>query len=162
MKKMELGTKVPDILFIATDPELQSFSDLAGKNFVLYFYPKDNTPGCTIESKSFRDHYPAFKQHNTEVIGVSRDSLVSHEKFICKQALPFPLISDSDDTICQLFDTLGEKSLFGHKFKGVMRSTFLIDKNCVVRHIWRKVKIANHVQEVLEIVKTLYNRSTVA
>ncbi len=155
MKKIELGTKVPDISFTSTHPEISSFSSLTGKNVVLYFYPKDNTPGCTIESKDFRDSYPDFQQYHTEVIGVSRDSIISHEKFICKQALPFPLISDSDDKICQLFDTLGEKSLFGHKFKGVMRSTFLIDKEGTVRHIWRKVKIANHVKEVLEKVKVI-------
>jgi thioredoxin-dependent peroxiredoxin len=155
MKKMELGDKLPALSFTSTNPQLQSFDDLKGKNIVLYFYPKDNTPGCTIESKGFRDLYPEFGKLNTEVIGISRDNLASHEKFICKQALPFPLISDEDDKLCELFGTLGEKSLFGRKFKGVIRRTFLIDKNSIVRHIWPKVKILSHAQTVLEAVKAL-------
>lgn len=128
-----------------------------GKNLVIYFYPKDNTPGCTIESKAFRDSYADFKQCNTEVIGVSRDSIKSHCKFIEKQALNFPLISDEDESVCHLFDVLKEKSMFGKKYIGIVRSTFLIDAEGVLRHEWRNVSVTGHVKAVLKQAQALYD-----
>lgn len=130
-------------------------SDLRGKNVVMYFYPKDSTPGCTIESRGFRDHYAEFQAENTEIIGISRDSIQSHCKFSDNHALNFPLISDQDEVICRLFDVLKEKSMFGKKYMGIVRSTFLIDKNGVLRQEWRDVSVTGHVKEVLQAVKTL-------
>lgn len=127
---------------------------LRGKNIVVYFYPKDNTPGCTIESKAFRDHYAEFQAANTEIIGVSRDSIKSHCRFIDNYELPFSLISDDDEKICQLFGVLKEKSMFGKKYKGIERSTFLIDTNGVLKKEWRNVSVLGHVKTVLgEVLK---------
>jgi peroxiredoxin Q/BCP len=132
------------------DLTLESF---LGKNVVVYFYPKDNTPGCTIESKSFRDHYAEFQALNTEIIGISRDSLKSHCKFIDNHQLNFPLISDDDEVICKLFDVLKEKSMFGKKYFGIERSTFLIDKEGRLKQEWRGVSIIGHVKAVLDAVR---------
>lgn len=134
------------------DGEL-STKTLKGKNIVVYFYPKDNTPGCTMESKDFRDAYPKFQALNTEVIGISRDSLKSHCKFIENHQLNFPLISDDDEHLSNLFEVLKEKSMFGKKYMGIERSTFLIDKNGKLVKEWRKVSIKDHVKTVLEAVK---------
>ena len=144
-----LNQIVPDFTGKTKDDTIQ-LSTLRGKNVVIYFYPKDSTPGCTIESKSFRDHYQEFQAKNTEIIGVSRDSIQSHCKFIDNHALNFPLISDDDEVICKLFGVLKEKSMFGKKYQGIERSTFLIDKNGVLRCEWRDVSVIGHVKKVLE------------
>ncbi len=149
-----LDAVVPNFSGVTKDGVL-SFDNLRGKNVVIYFYPKDSTPGCTIESKAFRDHYAEFQSINTEVIGVSRDNLKSHCKFIDNHQLTFPLISDEDESICTLFDVLKEKSMFGKKYMGIDRSTFLIDKNGILRHEWRKVSVMGHVKEVLAMARQI-------
>lgn len=130
-------------------------ADAAGEKLVIYFYPKDMTPGCTTESQQFRDKHAAFKKAGVRVIGVSRDSLKSHEKFREKEKLPFGLLSDEDEKVCKLFDVIHEKTLYGRKFMGVVRSTFLIDASGVLRREWRNVKVPGHVEEVLEAAKSL-------
>jgi len=151
---IEVNSKVPAFSFEATSGFKGSIADLQDKNIVLYFYPKDATPGCTTESKDFRDNYQAFKDLDTEIFGVSRDSLASHEKFKEKQELPFELISDSDESICNLFDVMKEKSMFGKKYMGIERSTFIINKKGVVTFLQRKVKVKNHVNDVLDFLKS--------
>ncbi|MCX7126165.1 MAG: peroxiredoxin [Gammaproteobacteria bacterium] len=136
------------------DGEL-NFDSFRGKNAVIYFYPKDNTPGCTIESKAFRDHYAEFQAKNTEIIGISRDNLKSHCKFIDDYQLDFPLISDEDESICKLFDVLKEKSMFGKKYFGIARSTFLIDTKGVLIHEWRNISAMGHVKDVLKKIESL-------
>lgn len=126
---------------------------LLGKKIVIYFYPKDNTPGCTIESKAFRDHYAEFQKNNAEIIGISRDNIKSHCKFIDNHQLNFPLISDEDETICRLFDVLKEKSMFGKKYFGIVRSTFLINEEGSLIKEWRDVSVTSHVKEVLAFIK---------
>lgn len=126
-----------------------SFADFAGKNIVLYFYPKDNTPGCTQESQEFRDRLADFSKKNTVILGISKDSLKSHEKFIADHGLNFPLISDPDETLCQLFDVIKEKNMYGKKYLGIERSTFLFDTGGKLIQEWRKVKVNGHVDEVL-------------
>jgi len=152
MAQIELNQQIPDFSLPATNKQTVSLADLKGKQVVLYFYPKDSTPGCTIESKAFRDLYPKFQKQNTEIFGISRDSLTSHENFKAKHDFPFELISDSEETLCQLFDVIKEKSMFGKKYQGIERSTFLIDKQGILRKEWRKVKVKGHVKEVLEAV----------
>ena len=117
---------------------------------VVYFYPKDSTPGCTTEGQGFRDYYAEFQAANTEVFGVSRDSLKSHENFKAKQGFPFELLSDKDEALCQLFDVIKLKKLYGKESLGIERSTFVLDKNGEIAHEWRKVKVAGHAQEVLD------------
>jgi len=129
--------------------------DLRGQNVVLYFYPKDSTPGCTLEGQDFRDLHARFRRARTVVLGVSRDSLASHEKFKAKQNFPFDLLSDEDGELCRQFDVIREKSLYGRKFMGIERSTFLIDANGKLRREWRKVKVKGHAAEVLEAAKEL-------
>jgi peroxiredoxin Q/BCP len=146
---LQIGSPIPSFTGTTTDG-LFNFDAMRGKNVVIYFYPKDSTPGCTIESKAFRDHYKEFQLENTEIIGVSRDSIKSHCKFIDNHQLNFPLISDEDETICQLFDVLKEKSLFGKKYRGIVRSTFLIDKNGLLKYEWRDVSVMGHVKDVLK------------
>jgi len=148
-----LNQPIEDICFQATHDTMLSFSDLRGKNIVLYFYPKDSTPGCTIESRDFRNHHSEFEMLNTVIFGVSRDSLASHERFKAKHAFPFELISDEAQKLCEYFDVIKQKSLFGKKYMGIVRRTFLIDKEGVLRTEWRKVKIKSHVTEVLEAVR---------
>ena len=131
------------------------FKNTRGKYLVLYFYPKDNTPGCTNESKDFRDLYQKFKQLNAEIVGVSRDSLVSHDKFRVKHELPFELIADTDSNICDLFKVIKEKSMFGKTALGLVRSTFLFDPEGNLVKEWRKVKVAGHAEEVLAAIQGL-------
>ena len=152
MVKIKLGKKVPDFTAIATNDSLFTLSENMGKNIVIYFYPKDNTPGCTKEGEDFRDQFEAFGFHNTLVVGVSRDSVKSHDKFICKYNFPFELIADEDETVCQLFDVIKEKNMYGRKYMGIERSTFLIDSNGTLINEWRKVKVKGHVEEVLDAV----------
>nr|WP_255779248.1 peroxiredoxin [Mycetohabitans sp. B5] len=130
-------------------------SALKGNKVVLYFYPKDNTPGCTTESLAFRDAYPAFKQAGAEIVGISRDSVRSHENFQRKLELPFVLVSDADETVCQLFDVVKMKKMYGKQVRGIERSTFLLDAQSVLRREWRGVKVPNHVDEVLAAVQAL-------
>lgn len=140
---------IPSLSVNTTNGEL-NLSDLKGKNIVLYFYPKDNTPGCTIETKAFRDAHDEFAKKNAVIFGVSRDSLTSHDKFKTKCELPFELISDPDEQLCNHFGVMGEKSMFGKKYMGLIRSTFLIGPDGNVIKEWRKVKIKGHVAEVLD------------
>ena len=148
---------VPDFNAAATSGQQVSLNALKGRQVVIYFYPKDSTPGCTTEGQGFRDQYPAFQAANTLIFGVSRDSLKSHENFKCKQEFPFELISDKDEALCQLFDVIKLKKLYGKEYLGVDRSTFLIDKDGVLRHEWRGVKVPGHVEAVLEQAKALNN-----
>lgn len=126
--------------------------DALGKYLVIYFYPKDNTPGCTNESKDFRDLYTKFKKFNAEIVGVSRDSLASHSKFKDKHQLPFTLIADTDSKVCDLFQVIKEKSMFGKTALGLVRSTFLFDPKGKLIKEWRKVKVAGHAEEVLAAI----------
>lgn len=138
-----------------TGEQTLALKDLRGQNVVLYFYPKDATPGCTTEGQDFRDLHPQFVRCNTVVLGVSRDSIALHEKFRAKQRFPFHLISDADESLCRQFDVIREKSLYGRKFMGVERSTFLIDANGKLRQEWRKLRVKNHAAEVLAAAKNL-------
>ncbi|MEE4163849.1 MAG: peroxiredoxin [Woeseiaceae bacterium] len=146
---------VKDFKADATGDQTVRLKDLRGQNVVLYFYPKDSTPGCTQEGQDFRDLHAKFRRQKTVIFGVSRDSLKSHEKFKEKQQFPFELISDPDETLCRQFDVIKEKKLYGRTFMGVERSTFLIDGDGKLRAEWRKVKVKGHAEEVLEAVKSL-------
>ncbi len=129
--------------------------DLRGQNVVIYFYPKDATPGCTLEGQDFRDLHGRFKRQKTVVLGVSRDSIASHEKFKAKQNFPFDLLSDPDEKLCKQFDVIKEKNMYGRKMMGIERSTFLIDADGKLRNEWRKVKVKGHAEEVLDAAKAL-------
>jgi len=146
---------VADFTAEATGKQTVRLKELRGKNVVIYFYPKDSTPGCTTEGRDFSALHARFKRANTVIFGVSRDSLASHEKFKEKQGFKFDLISDPDEKLCRKFDVIHEKSLYGRKFMGVVRSTFLIDADGKLRQEWRKVKVAGHAEEVLEAAKSL-------
>lgn len=146
---------VADFTAEATGNQTVRLKELRGKNVVIYFYPKDSTPGCTTEGRDFSAMHARFKRANTVIFGVSRDSLASHEKFKEKQGFKFDLISDPDEKLCRKFDVIHEKSLYGRKFMGVVRSTFLIDADGKLRQEWRKVKVAGHAEEVLEAAKSL-------
>ncbi len=146
---------VADFTAEATGNRKVRLKDLRGKNVVIYFYPKDSTPGCTTEGRDFSALHARFKRANTVIFGVSRDSIASHEKFKEKQGFKFDLISDPDEKLCKKFDVIHEKSLYGRKFMGVVRSTFLIDAHGKLRQEWRKVKVAGHAEEVLEAAKSL-------
>ena len=155
MSKVKPGKKVPDFTLPATGDQDISLSDFKGKNVVVYFYPKDSTSGCTTEGQNFRDKIATFRRRKTVILGVSRDSIRSHENFKEKQAFPFELLSDADEKLCKLFDVIKEKNMYGRKVMGIERSTFLIDARGVLRREWRKVKVAGHVDEVLEALKEL-------
>ncbi|MCD5976159.1 MULTISPECIES: peroxiredoxin [Pseudomonas] len=146
---------VSDFQVQATSGQAVSLAELKGKQVVIYFYPKDSTPGCTTQGQNFRDQHEQFQAANTLVFGVSRDSLKSHENFKAKQSFPFELISDKDEALCQLFDVIKLKKLYGKEYLGVDRSTFLIDKDGVLRHEWRGVKVPGHVEAVLEKAQAL-------
>ncbi|MEJ2755200.1 MAG: peroxiredoxin, partial [Gammaproteobacteria bacterium] len=146
---------VPDFTAAATSNKDIVLSACQGYKVVLYFYPKDATPGCTQESQDFRDLYPDFKAERTCIFGVSRDTLSSHEKFKATQELPFELIADTDEALCRLFDVIKPKNMYGKHVMGIERSTFLIDEHGVLQRQWRKVTVQNHAQIVLEAVQTL-------
>ena len=148
-----LNRVVKDFRAAATGDQTIQLKALRGKKVVLYFYPKDSTPGCTTEGQDFRDLHAKFKRQNTVILGASRDSVASHEKFKDKQGFPFELLSDPDETLCRQFDVIKEKLLYGRKFMGVERSTFLIDESGKLRQEWRKVKVKGHADEVLQAVK---------
>jgi peroxiredoxin Q/BCP len=155
MPKAALNKPVPDVTVQATDDQTFKLSDLKGKQVVLYFYPKDNTSGCTLEGQDFRDHHDQFKKIKTVILGVSRDSLKSHAGFCAKHKFPFDLISDPDEKLCKLFGVIKEKSLYGKKYLGIERSTFLIDRKGVLRQEFRGVKVPGHVAEVLDAARQL-------
>lgn len=155
MTTLSIGTAVPDFEAAATGGKTITLSDVLGKNVVIYFYPKDNTPGCTLEGIAFRDHIDKFNAFNAVILGVSRDSVNVHEGFKCKQAFPFDLLSDQDETLCNLFGVIKMKNMYGKQVRGIERSTFLIDGQGILRHEWRGVKVKNHVAEVLQELKLL-------
>ena len=150
-----LDTKIPDFTLPATSDQQFSLAALAGKVVVIYFYPKDSTPGCTTEAQQFRDLYDRFVAVDAVILGISRDSVKSHENFKAKQALPFELGADADETVCNLFAVMKMKNMYGKQHRGVERSTFVIDKNGVLRREWRGVKVPGHAQEILDFVTTL-------
>ena len=143
---------IEDIALPMTTDATFKLSDYRGKNVVLYFYPKDHTPGCTNESMDFRDAFADFTKANTVIFGVSRDSLKSHEKFKANLELPFELISDADELLCTQFDVIKQKMMYGKQVRGIERSTFIINPDGQIVHEWRKVKVANHVAEVLTAI----------
>ena len=152
---MEIGNQVAPVQFKATNGLNPTFEHYRGEWLVIYFYPKDATPGCTIEGCDFRDHEKEFSLFNASIFGVSRDSLLSHEKFKANQNFPFELISDHDESLCQLFDVIKMKSMYGKQVRGIERSTFIIDPNGILRYVWRKVNVKGHVDEVLSVLKSL-------
>ena len=153
-KKLE-GKKCPSFIVETTGNATVSEKDFIGKNLVIFFYPKDSTPGCTTEGQNFRDSYKDFQELNTEIIGVSRDTIKSHENFKSKQSFPFELLSDPDEKMCKSFDVMKMKSMYGREYMGVDRSTFLISAESKVIREWRSVKVKGHVDEVLEEVKNI-------
>lgn len=155
MSAPEIGKVVKDFKLPATGDQSISLKSLRGSNVVLYFYPKDATPGCTTEGQDFRDLHPKFKRAKTIVLGISRDSVASHEKFRDKHGFPFHLLSDEDEKLCRQFDVIKEKNMYGRKVMGIERSTFLIDATGRLREEWRKVKVKGHAEAVLEAAKAL-------
>jgi peroxiredoxin Q/BCP len=147
--------KVTDFSLPATGNQPFTLSGARGKHLVIYFYPKDNTPGCTTEAQQFRDLYAQFKKAHCEVVGISRDSIKSHENFKAKFNLPFALLSDADETACNLFGVIKLKNMYGKQVRGIERSTFVLDKDGILRHEWRGLKADGHAQEVLDFVTTL-------
>jgi len=155
MTTIKPGAKVPDFSLPMTGGGTWRLKDAAGGKLVLYFYPRDMTSGCTRESQDFRDLAPAFRKAGTQIVGVSRDPVASHDKFAAKESLPFPLLADTEETVCRLFDVIKPKSLYGRKFLGVERSTFLLDGGGRLRQEWRKVKVPGHAEAVLEAAQRL-------
>ena len=157
MNNAALNKSLENFSAPATGDKTIHLSDYRGKNLILYFYPRDNTPGCTQEGKDFRDAIQEFNALNSIILGVSRDSVRVHENFKCKQEFPFDLLSDKDETLCTLFNVIKMKNMYGKQVQGIERSTFLIDSSGVLRYEWRKVKVKTHIQEVLEKLKELNN-----
>lgn len=149
------NSPIPDFELPATSGKTFSLSAAKGKLLVIYFYPKDSTPGCTTEAINFRDHYPEFIAAGAEIYGISRDSLKSHENFKAKFTLPFELLSDSEEIACQLFKVIKMKNMYGKQVRGIERSTFIFDADGNICKEWRGIKVPNHVEEVLEFIKTL-------
>ncbi len=152
---IKLKNKAPNFTLPATGDQALSLSDFKGKNLVIYFYPKDNTPGCTTEGQNFRDLHSEFERLNTVILGVSRDSVRVHENFKKKQEFPFDLLSDADEEMCNAYDVIKLKKMYGKEYMGIERSTFLIDSASKLQAEWRKVKVKGHVDEVLEAVRNL-------
>jgi peroxiredoxin Q/BCP len=152
---LKVGEKVKDFSLPVTGGGTFRLKEAAGKKLVIYFYPKDMTSGCTRESQDFRDRAAALRKAGAEVVGVSRDSIASHEKFKAREKLPFALLADEDEKVCKLFDVIHEKSMYGRKYLGVERSTFLLDAQGVLAREWRKVKVPGHAEEVLEAAQSL-------
>ncbi len=155
MAKVSIGRKVPQFTAAATGGKTFRLADATGENLVIYFYPRDMTTGCTREAQAFRDLHSAFRKAKVRVVGVSRDNVAAHEKFKLKEKLPFELLADADEKLCGLFDVIREKSLYGRRYLGIERSTFLLDAQGVLRHEWRKVKVDGHAEAVLEAAQSL-------
>tara|TARA_B100000575_G_C22943567_1_gene546050 strand:+ start:28 stop:483 length:456 start_codon:yes stop_codon:yes gene_type:complete len=149
---MKIGDKLKDIDFVIDDSLVLSTKDLSGKKLVVYFYPKDDTPGCTKEAIAFTDHFEKFKKLNTRIIGVSKDSAEKHKKFINKHNLKLQLATDEDLNLCKTFKVWVEKSMYGKKYMGIERATFLFDENLILIKEWRKVKVNGHAEEVLDFI----------
>ena len=150
-----LDSPLPDFSLPATSGTVFSSAEKTGKRLVIYFDPKDSTPGCTTEAQQFRDLYPEFAAVNAEILGISRDSLKSHENFKSKQALPFELGADTDEAVCTLFGVMKMKNMYGKQVRGIERSTFVVDRAGIVRREWRGLKVPGHAQDVLDFIKTL-------
>lgn len=150
---VKIGDQAPSFVLSATDNKTISLDDFRGKNLLIYFYPKDDTPGCTQEAQDFRDLYPEFQKLHTEILGVSKDSLKSHEKFKDKHQLPFQLISDENLEMIEAYGVWVEKSMYGKKYMGIERASFFVDAHGMVQHIWPKVKVKGHAEEVLQFIK---------
>jgi len=157
MTSISLGSAVPDFEALSTGDKSVNLRDFRGHYVLLYFYPKDNTPGCTQEGQAFRDNSEKFSALNTVILGVSRDTVRVHEGFKCKQAFPFDLLSDADEKLCRLFDVIKMKNMYGKQVQGIERSTFLIDPDGVLVREWRKVKVKNHCDEILQVLNELAN-----
>lgn len=155
MTTVATGKKLPAFKGEATGGSPIALKDLKGTAFVLYFYPRDNTPGCTVESNDFRDLHSKFKRKNVRIIGISRDTLKSHDRFKEKFGFPFELIADPDESICNLFGVMKDKNMYGKKVRGIERSTFLVNEKGVLVKEWRKVKVEGHAQEVLDNLQDL-------
>jgi peroxiredoxin Q/BCP len=155
MSKIKPGSKVPEFSLPMTGGGSWSLRDAAGSKLVIYFYPRDMTSGCTREAQDFRDLHGAFRRAGVEIVGVSRDSVAAHDKFAARESLPFPLLADADERLCRMFDVIKQKSLYGRKYLGVERSTFLLDGAGRLRQEWRKVKVAGHAEAVLEAARSL-------
>ena len=155
----DIGDRIPQLAFTLSTGATASFADYADHWLVLYFYPKDSTPGCTIEGNDFNALLPKFKRLDARILGVSRDSLKSHQNFCAKQGFKFDLVSDGDEALCKAFDVIHEKNMYGKKVLGIVRSTFLIDPTGVIREAWRPVKVPGHAQAVLESLKQLRKAS---
>ena len=155
MTSIMLNQKVTNFELPATSGKLFQLAQYASKTLVIYFYPKDNTPGCTTQGMQFRDHYADFQAHNCEIFGISRDNLKSHENFKAKFSFPFELLADTEELACGIFNVMKMKNMYGKQVRGVERSTFVIDKNSVLVQEWRGVKVDGHVQAVLDFIKTL-------
>lgn len=154
-KIVQLDRKVPEFSLPATGGRAWKLAGAAGRRLVVYFYPRDNTSGCTAEGVAFRDLYPQFRKAGTEIVGVSPDSVASHEKFKAKFEFPFELLADAEQEACRLFDVIREKSMYGRKFLGVERSTFLLDEKGILRREWRRVKVPGHAAAVLDAAREL-------
>ena len=153
MSKVKIGKKIPTFSTILDDGSELKSKDFNGKYIVIYFYPKDSTPGCTKEGEDFRDLHKEFIKRNAQIYGVSRDSIASHQKFKAKYKFPFHLISDEDESLCKIFDVIKEKNMYGRKYMGIERSTFLINDKGQLLSEWRKVKVKGHAQEVLDTLR---------
>ena len=151
------GEQAPDFKLPSTDSKSLSLGDYKGKKLVLYFYPKDDTPGCTVEAKEFTSKLKVFAAANCKIVGISKDTLQSHEKFSNKFCLPFPLVSDAEGTMCEEYGVYIQKSMFGKKYMGIERTTFLVDENGIIKKVWRNVSVPGHVDEVLQEVTTNTN-----
>ncbi|WP_028879794.1 thioredoxin-dependent thiol peroxidase [Terasakiella pusilla] len=152
---LEVGTKAPDFKLPTDNAGELSLSDLKGKKVVLYFYPKDSTPGCTTQAQGFRDLKDAFAAENCVIVGASKDTVKRHDNFVTKQELNFPLVSDAESDLCETYGIWQEKKMYGKTFMGIVRTTFLIDEEGVIQKVWPKVKVKGHVEEVLDAVKAL-------
>lgn len=152
---LEVGDKVPNVKLPATGGKDISLRDYKGKKLVVYFYPKDNTPGCTQEGQDFRDLYKDFQKAGAEIVGISKDSLRSHENFVAKYNFPFPLLSDTEQRACDSFGAIVEKTMYGKKYMGIDRCTWLFDAKGVLKQVWRGVRVKGHAAEVLEAVKAV-------
>lgn len=149
----QVNELAPNFKLMGSDNKEHSLNEYRGKKVILYFYPKDNTPGCTAEACDFRDNYTSFKDLNTIILGVSKDSLVAHDKFITKFGIPFILLSDKDEEVCKLYNVIKEKNMYGRKYKGIERSTFIIDEEGILIKEFRKVKVKGHIDKILTELK---------